>query len=68
MVKDTKRITRIFGVTRRGKFHIMRTARKVYCKGTFADIARVVHVGALPASSVCQHCVKACMADEGLVL
>ena len=57
MDKNKKLITRIFGKTSRGKYHIMRRATSTYCRGT-AVIIRMMHIENLPAASICKHCVK----------
>ena len=58
MDKNTIRITRILGMTARGRFHIIEKGRRPFCRGT-AEIVRLVHFPNADPAGICKHCVDA---------
>ena len=60
-------ITRIFGVTDRGRYHIMMRTRVTYCRG-LADIVQIKHIETMPAAKVCKHCVYEYLKSPGAML
>jgi hypothetical protein len=63
-MESDEKITRVFGITGRGRWHIIKKSDMTYCRGT-AVIMRIVHLDNVPAHSICRHCVKAYLDDPG---